>query len=240
MTRGFLDRRPLVDSVLRRADARWKLLLAVAAAVLIASEPRGELRPFLWYLPLIAALGFAGRVDAASWARRCAATLPFLALAAVFPFAVDVSGLAAADWAASIVLRGVAAVALLALLAETTEFAELIAALQKLRLPDVWVTALALAFRYLFLLADEWRRTNEARACRAPALGGVALARVMAGQLGLVFVRAWERGERVHGAMSARGFDGSWPLAAAASGSPLEGVVALLVLTLFVWVRVAV
>lgn len=239
MTRGFLDRRPLPDSVLRRADARWKLLLAVAATALTASEPRGELRPFLWYLPLIAALAFAGRVDVASWARRCAAALPFLALAAVFPFAVEAPPLAPLDWAASILLRGTAAVALLALLAETTEFAELIAALQKFRLPGVWVTALALAFRYVFLLGDEWRRTSEARACRAPALGGMARARVMAGQLGLVFVRAWERGERVQGAMLARGFDGSWPLSGAAQTSPAGALGCLLVLALFLWVRTA-
>jgi len=165
--------------------------------------------------------------------------LPFLALAAALPFAVDVPGLASADWSASIFLRGTAAVALLALLAETTEFSELIEALQKFRLPGVWVTALALAFRYLFLLVDEWRRTNEARVCRAPQLRGIALAKVMAGQLGLVFVRAWERGERVHGAMLARGFDGSWPLSGAAQSSWAGALGCLFALVAFVWVRAA-
>ena len=239
MTRGFLDRRPLADSVLRRTDARWKLLFCVAAAILIASEPRGELRPFLWYWPLIALLALAGRIGVGSWARRCVGTLPFLALAAALPFAVDVPGLASADWSASIFLRGTAAVALLALLAETTEFSELIEALQRFRLPSVWVTALALAFRYLFLLGDEWRRTNEARVCRAPQLRGIALGKVMAGQLALVFVRAWERGERVHGAALARGFDGSWPLARAAQSSPTGALGCLFVLAAFVWVRAA-
>lgn len=239
MTRGFLDRRPLADSVLRRTDARWKLLFCVLSALVIASEPRGELRPFAWYWPLIAVAALAGRVHVASWARRCAAALPFLALAAALPFAVDLPGPPPADWAASIFLRGMAAVALLALLAETTEFAELIAALQRFRLPGVWVTALTLAFRYLFLLGDEWRRTTEARACRAPALGGIALTKVMAGQLGLVFVRAWERGERVHGAMLARGFDGNWPLSGAAPSSTAGALYCLLVLVLFVWVRAA-
>jgi len=240
VTRGFLDRRPLADSVLRRTDARWKLLFSVAAATVIASEPRGELLPFVWYWPLILVLVFAGRVDVGSWARRCAAALPFLALAAALPFAVDVPGLASADWSASIFLRGTAAVALLALLVETTEFAELIEALQRFRLPGIWVTALALAFRYLFLLGDEWRRTSEARACRAPALGGTALSRVMAGQLGLVFVRAWERGERVHGAMLARGFDGSWPLSGAVRNSSAGAIGCLIFLATFVWVRTAI
>lgn len=239
MTRGFLDRRPLADSVLRRTDARWKLLFCVAAAMVIASEPRGELLPFVWYWPLIFVLVFVGRVDVGSWARRCAAALPFLALAAVLPFAVDAPGLTSTDWAASIFLRGTAAAALLALLVETTEFGELIVALQTFRLPGAWVTALALAFRYLFLLADEWRRTNEARACRAPALSGLALTRVMAGQLGLVFVRAWERGERVHGAMLARGFDGSWPLFGTTQSSTVGAFGCLIVLAVFVWVRTA-
>jgi cobalt/nickel transport system permease protein len=230
----------LADSLLRRTDARWKLLLCVAAAIVIASEPRGELRPFLGYWPLIGGLALAGRVPLGSWARRCAAALPFLALSAVLPFAVDAPGLAPGDWAASIFLRGAAAVALLALLAETTEFAELIGALQRFRLPGVWVTALALAFRYVFLLADEWRRTNQARACRAPGLAGMALARVTADQLGLVFVRAWERGERVHGAMLARGFDGSWPVSEVPKNAATGALGCLLVLALFVWLRTAV
>ncbi len=155
------------------------------------------------------------------------------------PFAVESPGLAPEAWAASIFLRGTAAVALLALLAETTEFAELIQALQSLKLPGVWVTALSLAFRYLFLLGDEWRRTSEARACRAPDLAGTALARVMAGQLGLVFVRAWDRGERVHGAMLARGFDGHWPLAVPAQRSRAGALGCLVFLALFVWARAA-
>ena len=224
---------------MRRTDARWKLLCCVAAAILIASEPRGELRPFLWYWPLIAVVAFAGQVDVGSWGRRCVGALPFLALAAALPFAVDVPGMASAEWSVSIFLRGTAAVALLTLLAETTEFSELIEALQRFKLPGVWVTALALAFRYLFLLGDEWRRTNEARACRAPELRGAALAKVMAGQLGLVFVRAWERGERVHGAMLARGFDGSWPLGRAPRSSSAGALGCLLVFAAFVWVRAA-
>ena len=219
MTHGFLDQRSLPDSLLRRTDPRWKLLLFVGAAVIVASEPRGELAAFPAYLLLVALLALLGRVRARSWALRCLAAVPFLALAAVLPLLADSIEIAAVDWSASILLRGFATVALLALLAETTDLAEIIGALQRFRLPAVWITSLALSYRYLFLLVDEWRRVGHARSCRAPSLSGLTLTGVMSQQLGLVFIRAWERAERIHGAMMVRGFDGSWPVAFTGQGS---------------------
>lgn len=238
MTHGFLDHRHLPDSVLRRTDPRWKILLCVGAAVIVASEPRGELNAFPAYWTLIVALALLGRVRLVSWLRRCLAAAPFLLLAAVLPFLATTPELAVGDWSASILLRGFATVALLSLLAETTELAEIIGGLQCLKLPAIWISSLALAYRYIFLLVDEWQRVAQARACRAPSLSGVAQAGVMSQQLGLVFVRAWERGERIHGAMMARGFDGRWPNAADAPSNPIGLVSCATAIALFVAARI--
>lgn len=238
MTHGFLEDRALPDSLLRRTDARWKLLFFTLAALIVASEPQGELRSFPFYGILIGLLALLGRIRVKSWTRRWLAAVPFVGLAALLPFAVQAPGIASADWSASILLRGLAAAALLALLAETTEFVETIRALQQFRLPAVWVASLALAFRYVFLLAEEWQRVSQARVCRAPSLSSAASAAVMSQQLGLIFVRSWDRAERIHGAMLVRGFSGLWPMAPGGRGSLTGALFCLVFAAFFAAVRI--
>lgn len=238
MTHGFLDHQNLPDSVLRRTDPRWKTLLFVVAAFIVASEPRGELLAFRYHWALVAMLAMLGRVRPSSWLRRCLAAAPFLALASLMPFFAAGGDLNAVDWSASILLRGFAAVALLSLLVESTEPVEIVEALQRLRLPAIWVSSLALAYRYIFLLIDEWQRVADARACRAPMLTGFALTGVMTQQLGLIFIRSWERAERIHGAMMARGFSGTWPVPPRAAGSAAGLVVSFVALVLFAAIRI--
>lgn len=238
MTHGFLDQRSLPESVLRRTDSLWKTLLFVVAAFIVASEPRGELMAFGYYGALVGVLAVLGRVRPTHWLRRCLAAVPFLALASVMPFLAAGSDLNAVEWSASILLRGFAAVALLSLLVETTEPVELVDALQRLRLPAIWISILALAYRYIFLLMDEWQRVADARACRAPVLSGFALTGIMTQQLGLIFIRSWERAERIHGAMMARGFSGTWPISSRTVGSAIGLSVCSVTLAAFIVVRV--
>ncbi len=217
MKYGFLDRRPGPDSFVSRRDPRAKLLLFFAAALLVASEPAAQVRPFAAYAGLILLLALASRASPGYLAARWLAAAPFVALAACVPLVAGWGGQPAdapdpGPWAASIALRAASAVTLIALLTATTEFAQLIWAMRRLRVPQPLSLITALAYRYLFLLYDEWRRTAQARACRAPAGLRLNRARFHAQQIGLILIRAWERAERVQGAMTLRGFQGELPL----------------------------
>ena len=66
------------------------------------------------------------------------------------------------------------------------------------------------------MIADELRRMRLARSQRGDtrALAVAVAARPRAG-IGALAVRTFERGERVHVAMLARGYDGRMPVAAA-------------------------
>ncbi|CAN5857740.1 hypothetical protein BH24CHL6_BH24CHL6_07200 [soil metagenome] len=100
------------------------------------------------------------------------------------------------------------------LLAFATPFHELIDALRELRLPRIMVAIISFMYRYLGVLAGEAGRMSRARAARsaAPPEGraGVSLrwrARVTGGLVGSLFIRSYERSERVYAAMLARGFE---------------------------------
>ncbi len=70
-------------------------------------------------------------------------------------------------------------------------------------------------WRYLFVLADEAIRLMRARDARSGVLagrrpGGSVLwrARVAGGMAGSLFIRGFDRADRVYAAMLARGYDG--------------------------------
>jgi cobalt/nickel transport system permease protein len=96
----------------------------------------------------------------------------------------------------------------LILLSSTTRLADLLKGLKQLKVPQVIVLILSFMYRYIFVLADEVMRMKQARDSRN--FGGRRLhqLKTVGNMIGTLFVRSYERGERVYAAMLARGFDG--------------------------------
>ena len=96
------------------------------------------------------------------------------------------------------------------LLLATTRFQDLLQGLARLRVPRVFVTQLAVLYRYLWVLMDEGMHMRMARAARDGGLGPWRLRwQSRAGVIGVLFLRSWDRAERIYRAMAARGFDGT-------------------------------
>jgi cobalt/nickel transport system permease protein len=101
------------------------------------------------------------------------------------------------------------------LLVAVVRFPDLIHALEHLRVPSILTTIIAFLYRYLFVLADEVFRLMRARESRAAAVpgkrsgGNVAWRAGVAGNMaGQLFLRSYERSDRVYNAMLARGYAG--------------------------------
>jgi len=96
------------------------------------------------------------------------------------------------------------------LLIATTSFYNLMGALRALRVPVVFVKLIELTWRYLFVLQDELQRMLFARRARGfkpgSNLGQYFTFKVLGQLIGVLFLRSWERGERIYWAMVARGF----------------------------------
>ena len=80
--------------------------------------------------------------------------------------------------------------------------------MEQLKVPLVLTMLLSFMYRYIFVLTDELMRMRQARDSRS--FGGSRLWQIKtAGRMiGSLFIRSYERGERVYAAMAARGFDG--------------------------------
>jgi cobalt/nickel transport system permease protein len=101
------------------------------------------------------------------------------------------------------------------LLTYTTPFHDLVDGLRGLRLPRILVAIISFMYRYLGVLGDEATRMLRARASRSAAAldrrTGASLrwrAAVTGSMVGSLFLRSYERSERIYAAMQARGFEG--------------------------------
>ncbi|MCU1496145.1 MAG: Transrane component NikQ of energizing module of nickel transporter [Acidimicrobiales bacterium] len=197
-----------------------KLVALVLYVLAVVSTPREALAAFALHAAvLVVVAGFAG-LTPGGVGRRLLLEAPFLAFAAFLPFVgsgqrMDVAGLSlsiAGSWAAwAIVAKGTLGVAASVILASTTPVTEILVGLDRLRLPRI-VTAIAgFMVRYLDVTTAEVQRMAVARRSRAYDPRWLWEARAVASSAGTLFVRSFERGERVHLAMVSRGYDGTLP-----------------------------
>ena len=224
MHHDAIDRYAGGSGPLHRLDPRAKLLAALAYTAAAVSEPRHEIAGLLPYLvPPWAALLISG-LPPGFLLRRLLAISPFLlAVAAALPlFETAPVEVAAGRWsatvragwisAASIVLKFLASAPVLLLLSATTPLPRLAGACADLGMPRILAAQVAILYRYLFLVVDEFeRRRRAAEARTVGTVGWAGRARLSGLQLSGLFGRSLDRAERVGRAMAARGFDGTFP-----------------------------
>src|SRR5690606_16601745 len=97
-------------------------------------------------------------------------------------------------------------------LVATTEVSAILRGMRALRVPVVFVSIAGFMIRYLELIAGEMGRMRQAMEARGHDPRWLWQVRPIATASGALFVRAYERGERVHSAMVARGYTGEMPV----------------------------
>ncbi len=152
--------------------------------------------------------------------RRLAIEVPFVVFALALPIVgrgprVGVLGLSLSEqglWAMwAIVAKGTLGVTASVVLASTTPVTDLLRGLERLRIPPLFVGICGFMVRYSDVLVDELRRMRIARLSRAHDPRWLWQSRAIAATAGTLFVRSFERGERVHVAMLSRGYVGHMP-----------------------------
>ncbi len=204
-----------------RLPAHVKLVSLVGFVVVVVATPREAFWAFGVYAALLAAVAVAARVPLPFIAKRMVVEIPFVVFALLLPFLaagerIDVLGISLSEegllagW--NILAKGTLGVVASILLAATTDARSLLLALQRLRVPPVLVEITSFMVRYADVVTDEMRRMKIARESRAFEGNTRAQMRVVATSAGALFIRSYERGERVHLAMLSRGYAGALPV----------------------------
>lgn len=206
----FLDRYSRGTSLVHRCDARLKLLFVILFVAGVIATPLEWWPLYAVQAAIVTGVYAAARLPWRYLGVRIAAVLPFiLLLAGSLPLARGLKG--GWDVAGQLLARSILCVAATITLMSTTPFGKLLAALAWVRVPAVLISILAFMYRYMFVLFDEWQRMRRAKLARTFYPSVWWEVRLMAHFVGILFVRAFERAERVYAAMCARGWTGSMP-----------------------------
>ncbi len=220
---SFLDRYSDRDSLVHRLDPRTKLVITFLFILAVALTPPDRWLVFASYSLAIAVLILLSRVPVLYVLKRSLVVMPFVLMIAIFiPFfkegevagsyniwlwqvTVTRSGLQVLT---NIVIKAWLSILGLIWLTSTTRLTSLLYGLEQLRMPRVLVMILSFMYRYLFILVDEMMRLKQSRDSRNFGGGRLRQIRTIGNMIGILFIRSYERGERVYAAMVARGFDG--------------------------------
>ncbi|QGN56845.1 cobalt ECF transporter T component CbiQ [Nostocoides sp. HKS02] len=216
-------------SPIHRLPAQTKLVALVAFVVVVVATPRERFWAFATYAALLVAVVALTRVPPTYLVKRMVVEVPFVVFALLMPFIATgprlmVGPLAVSQagvWAAwGLLAKGTLGVVASLVLGMTTEPRDLLRGLERLHLPHQLVQIMGFMVRYLEVVTGELQRmriARESRGFRARSLGSWP---ALASTIGALFIRSFERGERIHLAMLSRGYTGRLPDPGTAAGAP--------------------
>jgi len=225
VTTPSLDHYQDIGTFVHRLDPRVKFLAVLLFIVGVAiTQP-----PHWWaygaFFMLVAAFAFVSRTPLGYLVKRSLIVEPFVFFVAVFvPFFHPGGTLAQVSldgWHITIYREGTLiflgimikawlSIVALILLSATTRLTDMLRGLERLHLPLIMVMILSFMYRYIFVLVEEVGRLRVARDSRAYG-GGTRRHRIrtVGAMTGTLFIRSYERGERIYNAMLSRGYDGN-------------------------------
>jgi cobalt/nickel transport system permease protein len=227
----FLDPYRPRDSLIHRLDPRIKLIWAIGFILTNALMPFGAWPAFILLFALILSIELISMLGVGYVLKRSALAIPFVlaALPLIFtvpgttllsfnigPWAIHASYLGL-DRFLSIAVKSWLSIQATIVLAASTSFPDLLVAMRSIHIPQLLVSIFGLMWRYMFVLVDEAGRLLRARASRSgtsdhagtkPGGSVTWRARVTGGMAGSLFLRAFERSDRIYMAMVSRGYDG--------------------------------
>jgi cobalt/nickel transport system permease protein len=223
MKHSFIDEYSGLDSFVHRLDPRTKLLCSLAFILAVVLTPLGTWKVYAAYLLVMAGLILLSRLPLKYVLKRSLVIFPFVIMIAIFvPFFKQGQVAASYDigaWHIAVTWEGLAALAnviakswlcilCLIVLSSSTKFEQLLHGMYRLKVPRVFVQITSFMYRYMFVLADQAMRMQMARDSRNYGLNRRNIFKTMGNMIGMLFIRSYERAERIYAAMLSRGYNG--------------------------------
>ena len=191
-----------LDSPLARVPVELKLGMALAIIVGTVVVPAAWVGWFIGVGLLLTASAMLSHIPVLFLLKRLAWLSPLiLSVATLNAFQPAARG----SWAV-VTARSTICLLTVIIVSNTTPFSKILRVLQRVHVPGLLITTIALMHRYLFVLTSEAERMARARASRTFVRDRRARWQGLSTVVGRLFVRASERAERIYDAMCARGW----------------------------------
>jgi len=208
---------------LARLRPRSQIVGLLGYVISVVSVPTTDFFGLSRHFLLLCIIIALARVSIPFLLKRCLVLFPFVFLVAAFiPFLKE--GRVLVEFDLPVIKLGlteeglllfltVSFKALLSFLALTTlmaicPFPQLLKALEGLKIPRILLVMLSILYRYLLILLEEGQRIMLARDIRYFGGHYKEQPRILGNMVGSIFIRTYERAERVYGAMLVRGYQG--------------------------------
>lgn len=229
-------------SPLHRLAPHLKIAAGLVMLGAIISTPQRTLWASAVYGLALAALVIMARLPIRFVLSRMLVLTPFALLALMFPVfgadpRVEVLGISLSEpglwdmW--NLLAKTSLGLSTAILLGATTEMADLLRGLDSLRVPRLVTAILGFMVRYIDVVVDDLNRMRLALAARGHGGSSIAHWGPYGRAMGTMFIRTYERGERVYLAMESRGYAGEMPASARAKATPEQWAFAILGSTAF-------
>lgn len=211
------------NNLVKGLDPRSKIVSFLSIILCMVLTPITRLKDFGLYFLLILAIAFISKITSGQILKRVSVLIPFILFIAMFiPFIQEGNvywSLKISYWQLCITYEGVwtflnviiksgLSIFLLVIASSTTTFPDFLKGLEMLRMPRLLVMLMSFMYRYIFVLLDEAKRLMRARALRYFGSRYSDQFRVIGYMIGVLFIRTFERAERIYSAMIVRGFTG--------------------------------
>ena len=230
MSLAFLDPYHDTDSPIHELDATFKLVFTLCLILIINLTPITLWPAHLCYLLFILAIAVLARATPRSLLSRSMLVLPFALMASIgLPFVREGTVIASVPmpWGrlgvtdvgmirfANVMAKSWLSILASITLVSSTPFVEIARGFRSIGLPGILVSVILMMYRYIFVLVDEAQSMLRARDARSVEIEGARSggtlrwrAQVTGRMIGTLFLRTYERSERIYQAMLARGYDG--------------------------------
>jgi cobalt/nickel transport system permease protein len=223
------DRYHEKESFIHHLDPRVKVVVTIVFITSNALLPDGAWMAFLITWLFLLTANVLTQLGIAYTFKRSLVALPFALIAITVLFSIPgkpIANFNIAMWNfvitdagllrfVSILIRSWLSVQIALLLVAVTRFPDLIHAFEHLHVPAILTTIIAFLYRYLFVLTNEVFRLLRARESRSAASAGIRSggsvlwrANVAGNMAGQLFLRSYERSDRIYNAMLSRGYTG--------------------------------
>lgn len=207
-------------TVIHGLPSHLKIIAALSFILIVVATPVTQWGAFIAYFLWLFVVVKVAQIPFGTLFKRALIEIPFIFFAILMPFFGSGEKIAVGPFdlyregliaGSGIVVKGTLGVMTAIILSTSTTAREILRGLERLRLPVLMVQIASFMLRYVNVVNDEMERMKVARESRGFEATGMKSWKVLATAAGALFIRSYERGERVHLSMLSRGYEGVLP-----------------------------